>query len=388
MKSIGRPLKPGISFYRMDSGHIRNKKIRLLFNEFGGDGYYVWSCILDYAYEKWGYYFDTNDVEELELFASDFCKLKLTTIREVIAGCIRRDLFDKVVFDAFGVLTCEMMQETYIIATAERRQKGSVFQMQSDWLKIDLSADVPVNIRIVPPKNSIVLPNNSINHRKNSQRIEENSIVDKSKQNNIPTGGAPAKPAPAKKVSKKSEKEAEPYWQDLVKVWFDFHMANKLDEPSFAGKDPKTFKQLIDLLKKRAAGRKQEWTLEHACGSLNYFLGLAFKDKWLSEHFLLENLVKQFDAVYQRSLLEKHKKDTPASASSPKTLKEEIRYLISRYQEGDLDERLINHEYYDKLQSQGYIQVGTVERQPGTTIEEKKRQAVLEFIKTNSNVGS
>ena len=47
----------------MNSGHIRNKKVRLLFNEFDSDGYYIWSCLLDYAYETWGYYFDTNDKE-------------------------------------------------------------------------------------------------------------------------------------------------------------------------------------------------------------------------------------------------------------------------------------------------------------------------------------
>lgn len=387
MKSIGRPLKPGISFYRMDSGHIRNKKVRLLFNEFGGNGYYIWSCILDYAYEKWGYYYDTNDEEELELFASDFCKLKLTIIREVIAGCIRRGLFDKAVFDAFGILTCEMMQETYIIATAERRQKGSVFEIRDEWLKIDFSAEVPQNIRIVPPKKSIVLPNNSKIHRKNSQRIEEKSIVENNRRNNNPTGGAPAQPSPQKNVGKNEGKEAEPYWQELVNSWFDFHKANKLDEPSFAGKDPRTFKQLIHLLKKRAAKKHKEWTPEHATGSLNYFLSLAFKEQWLSTHFTLENLVKQFDAVYQRSLLENlQQKNVPvATANSfPKSFTEEIRYLISRFQEDDLDERLIQPEYFDKLQVQGYIPTGIIDQLPGATIDEKKRQAVLQFIKTNS----
>jgi hypothetical protein len=383
---IGRPLKPGISFYRKDSGHIRNKKVRLLFNEFGGDGYYVWCCLLDYGYEKWGYFFDTTDAEELELFASDFCKIKLTTIREVIAGCLRRGLFDKAVFEAFGILTCEMMQETYIIATAERRQKGSVFEMQSDWLKIDLSAEVPPNIRIVPPKKSILPPNNSIVPRNNSQSIVENSRVEDTKQNNNPNGVAPAVPSPPKILDKKTE-ESEPYWHDLVKGWFDFHKANKLDEPSFAGKDPRTFKHLIHLLKKRAARKKQEWTHDNATGSLNYFLSLAFKEEWLSNHFTLSNLVEQFDAVYQRSLLEKQKKDVApaASSSTPQTFNEEIRYMISRHEEGELDERVISPDYFDKLQARGLIPVGAIEHQPGETIEDKKRSAVMQFIKTNSN---
>src|SRR6202008_1498398 len=96
---MGRNVKPGISFYRIDSGHILNKKIRLLCNEFDSDGYYIWSCVIDYAYNKWGYYFDTKDNEEMDLFASEYCKKKLTLVKEVITGCIRRGLFDRAVYD-------------------------------------------------------------------------------------------------------------------------------------------------------------------------------------------------------------------------------------------------------------------------------------------------
>lgn len=69
----------------------------------------------------------------------------------------------------------------------------------------------------------------------------------------------------------------------------------------------------------------------------------------------------------------------------PKTFNDEINYLISRAQEGPLDVRLIKVEYYDKLQAQGYIPVGTIDRQPGATIEEKKIAGVMEFIKKNSH---
>lgn len=70
---------------------------------------------------------------------------------------------------------------------------------------------------------------------------------------------------------------------------------------------------------------------------------------------------------------------------APKTFNDEINYLISRSQEGQLDMRLIKAEYYDKLQAQGYIPVGTIDRQPGNTIDEKKIAGVIEFIKKNSH---
>lgn len=139
----------------MDSGHILNKKVRLLFNEFGSDGYYIWSSLIDYAYGKWGYYFDMNDPEEMELFASEYCRMKLTTVREVINGCIRRDLFSDRVAKASNILTSVMMQEAFIYATSDRRAKGSVFEIRKDLQRIEFDP-VPLNIKIVPGKIEIV----------------------------------------------------------------------------------------------------------------------------------------------------------------------------------------------------------------------------------------
>lgn len=70
---------------------------------------------------------------------------------------------------------------------------------------------------------------------------------------------------------------------------------------------------------------------------------------------------------------------------APKTFNDEINYLIGRYGEGGKIEDLIKTEHYDKLQAQGYIPVGTIDRQPGNTIEEKKIAGVIEFIKKNSH---
>jgi hypothetical protein len=79
----------------MEADHTQHPKVRLLFNEFGSDGYWIWSCLLDRIYKAKGYYFDTRDVDDLELFASDVCKKPLTQVLDVIKGAVRRDLFNK-----------------------------------------------------------------------------------------------------------------------------------------------------------------------------------------------------------------------------------------------------------------------------------------------------
>lgn len=78
-------------------------------------------------------------------------------------------------------------------------------------------------------------------------------------------------------------------------------------------------------------------------------------------------------------------KDQSSGTAVPQTFADEINYFIGRNEEGKLDETLIKAEHYDKLQIYGYMPPGAMDRHQGSTIEEKKRAAVLEFIKTNSH---
>jgi hypothetical protein len=68
-----RKLNPGIRYYPKESGHTKNKRVRLLINDYGSDGYWIWCCLLDYAYEVNGYYFDATG-EDFEFIASEICR--------------------------------------------------------------------------------------------------------------------------------------------------------------------------------------------------------------------------------------------------------------------------------------------------------------------------
>jgi hypothetical protein len=341
---MARNIKPGITFYRMDSGHILNKKVRLLYNEFDSDGYYVWSCLNDFAYLNYGYYFDYNDNDQLDLFASDYCKKKLSLIKEVIAGCIRRGLYDEDVFNSFGILTSEMMQEIYVFATSDRRKKGSEFEMQKDWLLINFDK-VPENLIIVPGKNNK-------NTGKNPQTIQHNT-EDKTKQNNSSAALPPAKNSVSKK--KNQIEEPEPFWQELIAVWFDFGIEKFNVKPSFAGQDPKIFKRIIALLKKRAADNQVEWNQETGPRRLRLFLEAAFTEEWLSKHFLLSNLEKQYDSIIQNQRQAAEAKKTSESSEVNKaaatipingTVAREIDYMYGRFCENELTVRSIEEGHY------------------------------------------
>jgi len=330
---MSRNVKPGINFYRIDSGHILNKKVRLLCNEFDSDGYYIWSCMIDYAYLNHGYYFDFNDKEELELFASDYCKKKVHLIKEVVAGCIRRDLFDKTVADLFGILTSEMMQDTFIYATAERRKKGSIFQMVEPWILVN-KEEIPGNIEILPGKKG-----------KYPGKIPQTKIETETKTETKKEKSLPDAPAPLKKVSsKKNEEPPEPYWDLLVKTWFDFGIEKFNVKPSFDSQDPKIFKRIVQRLKKRAEAKKTEWTQETGPARLRIFLEMAFSDKWISQNFLLSNLEKQFDKVIQNQAAKK----TIVTVS-------DLQYLYERFCEGDLDPKIIVEKNFLELKEKDLV---------------------------------
>jgi hypothetical protein len=162
---MGRKTEPGISYYPMKANHLTNDKLRLLYNEFRADGYWIWSCLVARIYEDRGYYMDVEDEDKLELFATDVCKMQVSLVKEVINGCVRRGLFDKSVFDAFKILTSDRIQLNYIEATSERRRKGTeitiideimLVEMDEAWKNLivtGINDILPWKKEIIPRKN-------------------------------------------------------------------------------------------------------------------------------------------------------------------------------------------------------------------------------------------
>jgi len=84
-------------------------------------------------YREKGYWIDWYDEDSKMLFAQDECKLETSVVDEVVNGCIRRSLFDKGVFDMFGVLTSDRIQENYVIA----KWRASNVILYEEFLLID-----------------------------------------------------------------------------------------------------------------------------------------------------------------------------------------------------------------------------------------------------------
>lgn len=95
----------------------------------------------------------------------------------------------------------------------------------------------------------------------------------------------------------KKPKVIEPYWNDLVQVYFEFTKTKFSEPPSFDGSAPRDLKSIIQVLHKRAEEKGIEWTQEVAKTRFKMFLDFAFSDWWLSENWLLQNINRQKDKI-------------------------------------------------------------------------------------------
>jgi hypothetical protein len=363
---MGRNYKEGLDYFRLSVDYGHDDAIELIDGEFGAKGYRIITKLIQRIYKNKGYYIEWNEKRKL-LFANSVGEPG-GLVDEIITRSFKWGLFDESVFTQLGILTSADIQKTYLDA-AKRREKVEIIR---DYSLCDISVFI----------NCIYVNRNAIPDNENEQSRVEKSKEEKSKKEN----SAPAPPARKKKLVKNQEEQPEPHWQNLVDAHFDFIKAKfPGEEPSFAGRDPKLFKQLVHLLKKRAEKKQQEWNEKNAVASLNYYLQLAFSETWLQQHFLLKNLVEQFDAVYQRAISSKPGKEKKASrtASDDVTDKvnKELAYLVERFKEGNLDDRVLSPDIYANLERYNLVPVGYMQKFPGDSMDEKSRAATREWLR-------
>lgn len=104
--------------------------------------------------------------------------------------------------------------------------------------------------------------------------------------------------ATKEKKTKRVKKEPEPFWNELVKVYFDFCREKFNENPSFDGSAPRDMKAIIKSLHERADKSNIEWTLPVAQFRFYNFLEFAYQDYWLSKNWLLSNINRQKDKIF------------------------------------------------------------------------------------------
>ncbi len=141
---MARPLKDGVDYFPKDTDFYNDDKIRLLRGEFGAKGMYILDYILCELYGKNGYFITWDRSKPYLIAEAAGAMLTHNDISEVVSGCIRCSIFDKRVFDMFGVLTSAGIQRRYIRMFNGRDEINII---EEYWL-LDCSSkkDVPAGV--------------------------------------------------------------------------------------------------------------------------------------------------------------------------------------------------------------------------------------------------
>lgn len=161
-------MKDGISYFPLDCE--LDSKFELIEAEFGLQGFAVVVKLLQRIYGGEGYYCEwTNEVALL------FAKRNSTggsVVSEIVSASIKRGIFDKDMFERYGILTSKGIQLRYLKAVDRRKQ----VKIKKQYLLVECAL-LPKNACIIEENVNIIQENADISQ----QRKEEERKVKKSK---------------------------------------------------------------------------------------------------------------------------------------------------------------------------------------------------------------
>ena len=116
---MGRPTKTGLDYFPLDVD--MDDCIELIETEHGLAGFSIVIKLWQKIYKN-GYYLDWSE-DVARLFAHRI-NAELTLINSVINSCFLRNIFNKHVFETYGVLTSHGIQKRYITACLTSKRKS------------------------------------------------------------------------------------------------------------------------------------------------------------------------------------------------------------------------------------------------------------------------
>ena len=159
----------GLKFFPLDT--VFDDKVKLIEAEFNHVGFAVVVKLLQKIYREEGYYCEWNDDVAL-LFASE-ANASISVVSEIVKACIRRKLFDKKLYDEYGILTSAGIQKRFLSSTTRRVS----VEIEKSYLLVD-ATQISKNVNIISGN----VYRNEKNVDRNKQKKEINKEINKQKK--------------------------------------------------------------------------------------------------------------------------------------------------------------------------------------------------------------
>ena len=186
---MGRPLKNGIDFFAFDCDFFTDDKTRLIGAEFGANGVLIYLYLLCEIYRSYGY-FKPYDADICLLIADGIpCKCDAKTVEKAVSGYLKRSLFNRELFEKYGILTSAGIQRRYLRACEKRKE----IRMVKDYFLLDASSAIDIpdtmleRIRFISsPGNEDISPENEVFSGTNTQSKRNRKKKDNKADESIP----------------------------------------------------------------------------------------------------------------------------------------------------------------------------------------------------------
>ena len=122
-------MKSGIEYFPLDCQ--LDEKFELIEAEFGLTGFAVVVKLLQRIYSGQGYYCEWTN--EVALLFSKKIGLGCNVVSEIVESSIRRGIFDKSLYEDFGILTSRGIQNRYLEAVSRRKK----VEVKNEYLLIN-----------------------------------------------------------------------------------------------------------------------------------------------------------------------------------------------------------------------------------------------------------
>lgn len=176
---MARPTKKGLNYFPFDT--TMDKKMNLIMRRFGRDGYYIITRLMCDIYREEGYFCHWNDTEAE--FFSVVEDIEVDFLKECINFALCIGLYDKNIYETYGMLTSEHIQEVYFEAVGRRK---NVF---ADERILLIDIDKYCKLRTYAEKTDLeevnvdINPQIKENKNKEKENKEKESISNQTKSN-------------------------------------------------------------------------------------------------------------------------------------------------------------------------------------------------------------
>jgi hypothetical protein len=288
---------------------IHGRKMNIIESKYGNDGYATWFKLLEQLGKANNHYIDISDEMNLMFLTSTF-RIDEEKTLQILNDLARLEAIDRFLYENHKIIWSEKFCNS--IEDAYRKRKSVIFKYSDILNEISKKngqstgslTSKHTNLPEVIPKEEKSKEEKSKEEKSKEEFADESAgnVSDEIQQPN-------SSEKKRKKVAPKKETETM-HWKALVDTWFKFYQSKFNIDPTFNAAQGKLLKSIIQQFEKLTEAKDKseslefDWNEDRAIRVFVKFLENAWSDKWLQEHFLLKNLLSNFDTIISKKVIE------------------------------------------------------------------------------------